>query len=392
MLGQMLLRTGAMRRAGRAAAQLRRLTWPRSPMSSTGTTTSISSGLRMPASTIVTGRGSPGADRSRRGSGRSPRAGAGWPTARCAAAAGSVIASSRSSESARWAPRLVGGQRVDLVDDHRLDADQRLAGRRREHQVEALGRGDQQVGRAADERLPVARRGVSPVRIADRRRGERHARGARPPARCRPAGRAGSSRRRRPGPAAARCRAPGCGGPSSGGGVRDQPVDRREEGGERLAAARSARRSACARPRRWPASPAPGPASARGTTWRTTPARRARTARARDDRPWRHATEGVSQGSPAAEVVTRSTRIPGRSVPASEGVTLRPGSPSDRGTCAAAPRVEAALRWRRRRRPRRPTGERPRPRGGRRPGPSTAPAGHEGPGRRRGSARPGGRR
>ena len=31
-------------------------------------------------------------------------------------------ASSRSSESARCAPRLVGDQRVDLVDDHRLDA------------------------------------------------------------------------------------------------------------------------------------------------------------------------------------------------------------------------------------------------------------------------------
>ena len=37
------------------------MTSPSAPMSSTGTTTSISSGLRMPASTMVTGRGAPGA-------------------------------------------------------------------------------------------------------------------------------------------------------------------------------------------------------------------------------------------------------------------------------------------------------------------------------------------
>ena len=49
------------RRPGRWPAPA--TTWPRAPMSSTGTTTSISSGLRMPASTMVTGRGRPGASK-----------------------------------------------------------------------------------------------------------------------------------------------------------------------------------------------------------------------------------------------------------------------------------------------------------------------------------------
>ncbi len=42
-------------------------------------------------------------------------------------------------------------ERVDLVDDHRLDPAQRLAGPGGEHQVERLGRGDEDVGRVADE-------------------------------------------------------------------------------------------------------------------------------------------------------------------------------------------------------------------------------------------------
>ena len=54
MAGQIDLRTGPA-----AAGPLigSSITCPSSPMSSTGTTTSMSSGLRMPASTIVTGRG-----------------------------------------------------------------------------------------------------------------------------------------------------------------------------------------------------------------------------------------------------------------------------------------------------------------------------------------------
>ena len=58
----------------------------------------------------------------RRGSARPPRPAARSPTARCAGPAASSSASSRSRESARWAPRLVAGHRVHLVDDDGLDA------------------------------------------------------------------------------------------------------------------------------------------------------------------------------------------------------------------------------------------------------------------------------
>ena len=40
---------------------------------------------------------------------------------------------------------LGAGQRMDLVDDHGLDSSQALAGLRRQHQVERLGRRDQDV-------------------------------------------------------------------------------------------------------------------------------------------------------------------------------------------------------------------------------------------------------
>ena len=63
----------------------------------------------MPASTIATGRGSPGADHP-------PRKRATSSSGRCVAdrpirwGGWLVISSSRSSESARWAPRLVGAR------------------------------------------------------------------------------------------------------------------------------------------------------------------------------------------------------------------------------------------------------------------------------------------
>ena len=69
---------------------------------------------------------------------------------------------------------LGGRHRVDLVDDHGLDALQRLACRRREHQVERLGRGDQEVGRAADELLALVGRRVAGAH-RDLGCGERHA-------------------------------------------------------------------------------------------------------------------------------------------------------------------------------------------------------------------------
>ena len=78
-------------------------------MSSTGMTTSISSGLRMPASTMVTGRASPGLAHPprKRATSSSGRCVADSPM-RCGGRA--VISSSRSSDSARWAPRLVGAR------------------------------------------------------------------------------------------------------------------------------------------------------------------------------------------------------------------------------------------------------------------------------------------
>jgi hypothetical protein len=128
-------------------------------MSSTGITTSTMSGLRMPESTIVTGRCLP-SSLCRRGSARPPPAGA----------------ASRQADALRRRVRdrlepferqhqvraaLRRGERVDLVDDDRVDVDERVARRRREHQVQALGRRDEQVRRAADEALAILRRRVA---------------------------------------------------------------------------------------------------------------------------------------------------------------------------------------------------------------------------------------
>ena len=105
MLGQMLVRRSA---SATVAGPLRSSVtgWPSVDMSSIGITTSTSSGLRMPASTIFTGRGSPGAEYP-------PRKRATSSSGRCVAdrpircGGRSVTSSSRSSVSARWAPRLV---------------------------------------------------------------------------------------------------------------------------------------------------------------------------------------------------------------------------------------------------------------------------------------------
>ena len=108
--------------------------------------------MRDPASTIVTGRG-PLRRCGRRGSARSRRADVASPRARCAAAGGRVIASSRSRVSIRCAPRFVGAIAwISSMITYSTRA-QRLACARREHQVERLGRGDQDVGRRAHERL-----------------------------------------------------------------------------------------------------------------------------------------------------------------------------------------------------------------------------------------------
>ena len=172
----------------------------------------------------------------RRGSGRSRRAGAASPTARCAAG-GRLGRSPRAvrAMSARCAPRLVGASAWISSMITASTPRKRLARLRREHQVERLGRGDEDVGRVADERAALSA-GVSPVRMPTTGSVQRRRRGARRRGGCRRAAPAGSSRRRPRGPAAARCR----------GRVRrcllrhrrgHQAVDGPEERGEGLARA-----------------------------------------------------------------------------------------------------------------------------------------------------------
>ena len=96
--------------------------------------------------------------RRRRGSARPRRAAAASPTGRCAAAARVArSASSRSSDSARCAPRLVGTSAwISSMITVSTDA-QRLARVRRQQQVERLGRRDQDVGRLALEARALGR-------------------------------------------------------------------------------------------------------------------------------------------------------------------------------------------------------------------------------------------
>ena len=88
---------------------------------------------------------------------------------------------------------------VHLVDDHRVDVVRVSPGRGGEHQVERLGRRDQDVGRVAGQRAPLAWRGVARPH-ADRDRRRRLAEPLRGLRRCRRAGCAGCARRRRRAP------------------------------------------------------------------------------------------------------------------------------------------------------------------------------------------------
>ena len=89
-----------------------------------------------------------------------------------------AISSRRSSDSARCAPRLVGYERVDFVDDHRVDRSQRFARVRGEQQVDRFGRRDEDVGGIALKAGPLDRRRVAgadgnrrhSMRVATRRR------------------------------------------------------------------------------------------------------------------------------------------------------------------------------------------------------------------------------
>ena len=188
---------------------------------------------------------------------------------------------------------LGGGEGVDLVDDHRLDVDERVGGVRRQHQVEALGRRDQQVRRAAQHRLTLLGRRVAgahpdvgKVQTAEPCRPTRR-RAARRPGRCPTSGArrffSTSKARARSGEMYSDARARLA---VLRGRRRDEPVDRPQEGGERLAApGRRADQRVLAGGDGRPAR-APGASSARGRTRRTTPAPPARTPPAPDDQRW----------------------------------------------------------------------------------------------------------
>ena len=175
-------------------------TSPGCVMSSIGTMTCSSSALRAPASTIVTARSGPTPPRNRAIS-SSGRCVALRPI-RCGAPGPRPLGD--EPLQALQAQRQVGaalraGDRVDLVDDHVLDAAEDLAGLARQHQVERFGRRDQDVRRAPGEVPALLRRRVAgpagdrDVRCAARRAGP-------PPARSRRAAPAGSARRRRSAP------------------------------------------------------------------------------------------------------------------------------------------------------------------------------------------------
>ena len=127
---------------------------PSSRRSSTGTTTSRSSSLRVPASTSRIGR-SPETKRPISSSGRCV---AERPI-RCAGSLEQRVEPLQRQRQMRAA--LGAGDGVNLVDDHRLDPAQRLARLRGQHQEQRLGRRDQDVRRLLDQLPPLLLRRVA---------------------------------------------------------------------------------------------------------------------------------------------------------------------------------------------------------------------------------------
>ena len=138
------------------------------------------------------------ADR-RRGSARPPRAVARSRRARCAADRAPVELRDALERQREVRAALGRRERVDLVDDHRLDAAQRLALRRAEHQVERLGRRDEDLGGIARLLAPLARGRVAGAHV-DARHAHRQRRASPPRGARRRAARAGCARCRRPAP------------------------------------------------------------------------------------------------------------------------------------------------------------------------------------------------
>ena len=202
--GQMLVRSSPPRTGPPGCSSIGR-TSPSRAMSSTGTTTWSSSGLRVPASTMLTSRPSPMPPRYRAmvSSGR-------WVALRPMRWMRLAAVAVRSPPSAQAleafeAQREVGaalgpGDRVDLVDDHVLDALEDLARLAGEQEVEALGGRDEDVRRVADEVAALVGGRVAGPRWRSRCCGGCVAEARRPRGRCRRAGRGGCARRRRSAP------------------------------------------------------------------------------------------------------------------------------------------------------------------------------------------------
>ena len=174
-------------------------------------------------------------------------------------------AASRSTESARWAPRLVPATACTSSRISVSTLAQRLARGRGEHQVERLGRRDQDVGRLLDQRAALLGRRVAGA-DADAE------------ARAEPGERAAQvaldvvvERLQRRDVEDAQAARPGW---------RVEPVDRVEERGRASSPIRSAPGSGRRRRSRSPASRAAGRASGRRRRSRTRPAWRARRPRA----------------------------------------------------------------------------------------------------------------
>ena len=107
--------------------------------------------------------------RRRPGSARPSRSASASPTGRCAAARRPHSASSRSSDSARCAPRLFGATAwISSTITVRVVASMRAAGFRAEQDVERLRRRDEDVRRRAGACASRSACGVSPVRTAVR--------------------------------------------------------------------------------------------------------------------------------------------------------------------------------------------------------------------------------
>ena len=278
--GQMLVRMSS-RQAGPPGWSSSGRTSPSRLMSSTGTTTSRSSALRVPASTIATSRPAPMPPRNRAivSSGRCV---AESPIRWSGGAAGGRRRSSRSRDRARWAPRFVPA--TAWTSSRMTVSTPRSVSRAAEVRIRYRLSGV--VTRMSGGVFASWRRaswGVSPVRDAIEMCGG---------VRAEPLGRERDPVERRPevaldvvgqrlerrdvqdADAARSCRA---GAVASGG----EPADRGTTGTRRGSCpSRSGRGSACGGPPRSTPSRPSGPASAPRTRLRTTPAPGRRTVRA----------------------------------------------------------------------------------------------------------------